>query len=124
MFLFLIVFMVGAVQAQENPQDIKKETTDCSCKSDELDILWTTADKEVFTKVIFPYGLNSKKLSWWNEVELIVWGPSSKLLSEDEELQGKIKGQRFKRCGIKTSPTACAGNLLIMPIEVFAANAE
>lgn len=66
----------------------------CTCKADKLNILWTTAEKDVFTKVAFPYGLNSKKQGWWKEVEVIVWGPSSKLLAEDEELQeavGKMK---------------------------------
>ncbi|MHB8076425.1 hypothetical protein [Desulfosporosinus fructosivorans] len=42
----------------------------------------------------FMYTLNSKLKEWWDEVSLIVWGPSAKLLAEDTNLQqyiGKIK---------------------------------
>lgn len=59
-------------------------------QTDSLAVLWTTAKKDVFTKVVYPYTLNSIKYEWWNHVELIVWGPSSKLLGEDEELQEVI----------------------------------
>ncbi|MFA8341757.1 MAG: DsrE family protein [Rhodothermaceae bacterium] len=63
-------------------------------KYQRLAVLWTTDNKEVFTKVVFPYVLNSKKMNWWDEVTLIVWGPSSKLLGSDKELQeliGKLR---------------------------------
>lgn len=33
------------------------------------------------------YTFNSKTKEWWDDVCLIIWGPSSKLLSEDKELQ-------------------------------------
>lgn len=56
-------------------------------KYNRLAVLWTTDNKEVFTKVVHTYVLNSKKAKWWDEVTLIVWGPSSKLLAEDKELQ-------------------------------------
>lgn len=66
-------------------------------------ILWTTDNKEVFTKVVFPYVFNSKKMKWWNEVTLIVWGPSSKLLAEDNELHENIK--KLEEAGVIL--TAC-----------------
>ena len=66
-------------------------------------ILWTSGDKEVFTKVVYPYTLNSKKMKWWDEVTLIVWGPSSKLLAEDKELHQTIK--KLKDAGVIL--TAC-----------------
>jgi len=54
---------------------------------DKLIVLWTSGDKEVALNIIFMYTLNAKKRNWWKEVCLIIWGPSSKLLSEDLELQ-------------------------------------
>ena len=66
---------------------------------DSLVVLWTSGDKEVATKMVFMYTLNAKKKNWWNAVTLIVWGPSSKLLSEDAELQKKITD--MKNEGIK-----------------------
>lgn len=59
-----------------------------------LVVVWTNGDREVAIRMAFMYTLNSKLNEWWNEVSLIVWGPSAKLLSEDAMLQeyiGKIK---------------------------------
>ena len=67
---------------------------DSESKRDEnendLVILWTTDEKDVFTKMVFPYAFNSMNNNWWGKVILIVWGPSAKLLSEDSELQKDI----------------------------------
>ena len=53
--------------------------------------------------MVFPYSLNSMKMEWWSDVELIIWGPSAKLLSEDEELQEAVK--KLKERGVIL--TAC-----------------
>ncbi len=57
-----------------------------------LAVLWTSGDPEVATKMAFMYTLNAKRQGWFDEVTLIVWGPSSKLLSEDAELQEAVAG--------------------------------
>jgi Uncharacterized protein conserved in archaea len=57
-------------------------------------VVWTNGDREVAIRMAFMYTLNSKLKEWWDEVSLIVWGPSAKLLTEDTSLQeyiGKIK---------------------------------
>ncbi|GAB6189399.1 hypothetical protein JCM30566_11380 [Marinitoga arctica] len=41
-----------------------------------LAIIWATKESEVFEKLIYPYALNSKKQKWFEEVVLIIWGPS------------------------------------------------
>jgi len=55
-----------------------------------LAVLWTSGDPEVATKVAFMYTLNAKRQGWFDEVTLIIWGPSSKLLSENAELQEEV----------------------------------
>ncbi|MCP4217067.1 MAG: hypothetical protein GY765_20635 [bacterium] len=55
-------------------------------------IVWSSGDKEVALKMVFMYALNSKRLGWMKRVHLLVWGPSSKLLANDVELQGKLAG--------------------------------
>jgi len=57
-----------------------------------LAVLWTSGDPEVATKVAFMYTLNAKSQGWFDEVTLIVWGPSSKLLSKNAELQEAVAG--------------------------------
>ncbi|MFH1701715.1 MAG: DsrE family protein [Candidatus Zixiibacteriota bacterium] len=68
-----------------------------------LVVLWTSGDKEVAMKMVFMYVYNAKKYGWWEDITLIVWGPSSKLASEDTEIQEYIRkmigdGIEFKAC--------------------------
>ena len=95
--LLLTANLLFGQQAESQSSHPEKETPGS------LAILWTTGEKEVFTKVVYPYGLNSTKQGWWETVTLIVWGPSSKLLSEDSELQEMLK--RLKDAGAVL--TAC-----------------
>jgi hypothetical protein len=71
-----------------------------SSKPDELVVLWTSGDREVALKMAFMYTFNSKRFKFgWKNVTLIVWGPSSKLLTEDKELQEYLS--RIKEAGVK-----------------------
>jgi hypothetical protein len=57
--------------------------------------------------MVFMYTYNAKKFGWWDEIRFIVWGPSSKLLSVDLELQQEIK--KMKEAGIELlACKACA----------------
>jgi hypothetical protein len=69
-------------------------------KPNELVVIWTSGDREVALKMAFMYTLNSKRFKWgWKNVTLVVWGPSSKLLTEDKELQEYLS--RIKDAGVK-----------------------
>ncbi len=71
-----------------------------SSRPDELVVLWTSGDREVALKMAFMYTLNSKRFKWgWKKVTLVVWGPSSKLLVEDKELQEYLS--RIREAGVK-----------------------
>ena len=90
---------------------------------DSLVVLWTSGDKEVATKMVFMYTLNAKKKNWWSAVTLIVWGPSSKLLSEDPELQKKIadmknEGIKLEACKACSDQYGVSNTLENMGIEV------
>lgn len=72
-----------------------------------LVILWTSADKEVAVSMMFMYAINAKLNRWWDDVTIIVWGPSARLLSIDAELQ--IHVQEAQDAGIKFQACiACA----------------
>lgn len=66
--------------------------------SDKLVVLWTSGDRDVALKMAFMYTLNAKKNQWWDDITLIVWGPSAKLLSSGPELQGEIR--KMKEAGV------------------------
>ena len=59
--------------------------------NEKLVIVWSSADREVALYMVFMYISTSKQLGMWDDITLVVWGPSAKLLSEDEALQIHIK---------------------------------
>jgi hypothetical protein len=59
-----------------------------------LCVVWTSADPEVANNVCFMYTHNAKRRGWFDEVHLIVWGPSDKLLTENQELQNEVKAMQ------------------------------
>lgn len=75
--------------------------------SNKLAVLWTSADPDLPEKMAFMYTYNAKKQGWFDEVVLIVWGPSAKLLSEDKKLQDYVK--KMQDAGVKVEACmACA----------------
>ena len=76
------VILAGVLQAA--PPEQEKQAS-------KLAVVWTSGDPEVAHNVCFMYAHNAKKRGWFDEVVLIVWGPSSKLLAEDKSLQDKLR---------------------------------
>jgi hypothetical protein len=58
---------------------------------DRLAVIWTSGDPEVAHSVCLLYTHNAKRRGWFNEVVLVVWGPSAPLLARDEKLQAEVK---------------------------------
>lgn len=74
-----------------------------------LAVLWTSGDPEVAHNVAFMYAHNAKRVGWFEEVTLIVWGPSQRNLVGDKKLQEKIKAMQ-KDGVIVEACIACAMN--------------
>jgi hypothetical protein len=55
-----------------------------------LNVLWTTSERDVALRMIFIYLLDAKSMGWWDEITLIIWGPSAKLLAEDRLIQREV----------------------------------
>ena len=66
---------------------------------DRLAVLWTSGDPDVAKKMVFLYTYNAKRAKWFKTVRFIIWGASTKLLSEDKELQDTLK--KMKDVGIE-----------------------
>ena len=74
---------------------------------DRLVVLWTSGDPDVAHRVCLMYTHAAKTADWFDEVLLIVWGPSQKLLVDDKDLQAKLKA--MQEDGIKVQACiACA----------------
>lgn len=73
-------------------------------------VLWTSGEKDTALNMVFMYSLNGKLKGWWDEVTLLVWGASTKLLGTDAEIQEKLKA--LQEAGVETiACRACANNL-------------
>ncbi|MHB8898101.1 MAG: DsrE family protein [Thermoguttaceae bacterium] len=75
----------------------------------QLCVVWSSGDAGVAKNVCFMYTLNAKKQGWIDVVHLVVWGPSAKLLAENEELQADIKAMQ-KSGVVVEACVACANN--------------
>ncbi len=76
---------------------------------DKLNILWTTDNKETFFNMVSMYTINAKKREWWQEVNVIIWGASSKLAGTDTEVQAKIVEMMAQGVTVEAC-LACAEN--------------
>jgi hypothetical protein len=54
-------------------------------------ILWASGDKDVAYMVALAYPKVAKQSGWWDQVRIIIWGPSAKLLAEDPAMLPLIK---------------------------------
>ncbi|MGD2215199.1 MAG: DsrE family protein [Gemmatimonadales bacterium] len=86
----VLVACVGAFAAGTLASQPAASGQDASGEPSRLAVLWTSGERDVALKMVFMYTLNAKRRAWFEEVQLIVWGPSSKLLSVDEELQAAV----------------------------------
>ncbi|MCD4676309.1 MAG: DsrE family protein [Desulfobacula sp.] len=75
-----------------------------------LYVLWTNDNPVTAEKMVFMYTINSLIHGWWEKVTLIVWGATTKLVSENKEIQNKIK--EALEAGVHiTACKACADQL-------------
>jgi len=95
------VTLIGSNPSENtNPKEVKQEEL-----SNQLLIVWTSSDPEVAHKMVFMYAYNAQKNGWWDQVTLLVWGPSAKLTSEDTKIQESLK--QMKKQGVEL--LACKG---------------
>ena len=55
-----------------------------------LNVLWTTGEKDVALRMIFVYLMDAKANGWWDEINLIIWGPSAKLVGENRLIRQEL----------------------------------
>lgn len=99
--LFGIIFLIGLNltvgkafdPSENNEQNLStfKEFNETDTVNDSLVILWTSGDLDVAVKMVFMYAKAAIKNGWWKSINLIVWGSSSKLTSENQQIQNEIK---------------------------------
>ena len=89
-FFFLIVISIlllssSSIFSQSNIQENMP---------DKLVVLWTSDDPYVAERVAFMYTHAAKTAGWFNDVTLIIWGPSAKLTAENLKIQEKLEAMQ------------------------------
>ncbi len=80
-----------------------------------LHILWTNDNVITAEKMVFMYGVNSKTRGWWDEVTIIVWGATVKLVSENKQIQELIEEAKLEGVHV-TVCKRCADQLGVTDI--------
>lgn len=55
-----------------------------------LFIIWASENPDAALQMAFMYARNSLLRDWWDQVRLIVWGPSAMTLIENEEVMDAL----------------------------------
>ena len=75
-----------------------------------LHILWTNADETTGKLMVMMYAKNAMENHWWDQVTVIVWGGTVKLLAQSPALQEEMAQAR--EWGVHfTGCIACAQEL-------------
>ncbi len=78
-----------------------------------LKILWTNADPITAHTMVFMYAVNAINHNWWDDIEVMIWGSTAKLVVEDVSIQERIN--LAKRAGVSVvACIACARELGIV----------
>jgi hypothetical protein len=90
-----------------------------------LAVVWTSGDPEVAHRVCLMYTHAAVKNKWFDEVRLVVWGPSARLLAGDKDLQAKVKammkdGVVVQACVVCADSYGVSDTLRSLGIEVKA----
>ncbi|MFO7838079.1 MAG: DsrE family protein [Desulfosalsimonadaceae bacterium] len=91
---------------------------------DTLVILWTTKDPEVAENMIFMYAKKAKSMGWWENIRVVLWGPSANLMANHAELQGRLEdviasGVKVLACKTCADTYGVSGILEGLGIEVL-----
>ena len=91
--------------------------------ANKLLLVWSSQDREVASKLVLLYSSVILPRGYWDEAILMIWGPSAKLLSEDTELQEKVKeiaktGVKLQACVVCTDDYGVSAELEALGVEL------
>ena len=79
-------------------------------EKEKLAVLWVSGDRDVAEKSCLMYTHAAQRNGWFDEVVLIIWGSSSRLLAGDKDLQEKIKA--MQKDGVIIEACIACANML------------
>lgn len=95
----MILLSVGSKAQNQNQESESKE---------KLNILWTTDNKDTAINMIAMYSNYSVRKDLWEEINVIIWGASTKLVAKDIDVQ-KVVGKMLSQ-GINVKACLACSN--------------
>jgi len=122
MALLIIPLTLSAVTHPES-NTMESNETSPETNTDHLVFLWTSGDPDVAEKMVFMYTYNAKNRGWWKDITFIIWGPSAKLASENQQIgealvQMKEIGIEVVACKACADLYGCSADLENLGMEV------
>lgn len=102
--LFVAAILMFAANTVMNAQENAPES-----KVTKLTVLWTSDDPMVAERVALMYTGVAKQYGLFEEVSVIIWGPSAKLVAENKDVQAKLKDMADK--GVKLNACITCANM-------------
>lgn len=114
--LAFLLLNILPIMAQNTPTTNEKQ-------QEKLVVVWTSDDPYVADRVALMYTHAAKNNDWFNEVTLIIWGPSAKLTSENLKIQEKLHtmqkdGVEIRACIACANAYGIANDLKKLGFEV------
>ncbi len=86
-------------------------------------IIWSTEEIEVAKKMVLLYSSVILPRQYWDEAVLMIWGPSARLLSENADLQEKVKeiastGVKLQACVVCSDDYGVSDKLRELGVEL------
>ena len=106
-----LLLQPGDAHSQKQPGQWES----ASAPSSRLAVLWTSGDRDVALNVAFMYTGAASRQDWFDEVLLIVWGPSARLLAEDPALQTRVAAMQDEGVDV-VACRACADGYGVTPV--------
>jgi hypothetical protein len=121
----LVLAAAGLVAALAAPAGSAEAEPAKEAQRARLAVVWSSGDPVVAHQMVLMYTHAAGRNEWFDEVRLVVWGASAKLLAEDEQLQAKVKkmmadGIKVQACIVCARNLGAAEKLRRMGIEVKA----
>ena len=90
---------------------------------DKINILWITDNEETIDNLLAMYTINSKAYDWWQDVNVIIWGASAKLIGTDKKYQVLVKemidsGINVEACKMCSDNLSATKKLLELGVDV------
>jgi hypothetical protein len=99
------------------------QTDTLSETSDKLVIVWTSDNPYTAERMVLMFAHAAKTAGWFEEVTLIIWGPSAKMVAENIKMQEKLKamqedGVEIRACVVCANMYEVTEDLKAMGIDV------